>query len=183
MLQFMKHSLKHFYLKTVSPSIIDGKEYEKYINRVTQDKLTRDENSLSHTCAMIIAFDPQTKKVLLVHHKKAQSWLFPGGHVDLGELPPQAALREAEEELSIKKTRADLLGPFGAQVLVIENPAQICREHYDLFYAIPVDTSEIMVNMQEFHAYEWVSVDKARKKIKLLYYRKALDKFIQFMAW
>lgn len=41
-------------------------------------------------------------KVLLVKHKKLGIWLTPGGHIDPGELPHQAAEREFWEETGIK---------------------------------------------------------------------------------
>lgn len=41
------------------------------------------------------------KKVLLIHHKKLQKWLPPGGHMDPNETPPEAAIREAKEETGL----------------------------------------------------------------------------------
>ena len=41
-------------------------------------------------------------KVLLIKHKKLNMWLSPGGHVDAGELPHQAAEREFFEETGVK---------------------------------------------------------------------------------
>ncbi len=38
------------------------------------------------------------KKALLIKHKKLGKWLYPGGHVDDGETPVEAALRETAEE-------------------------------------------------------------------------------------
>lgn len=40
-------------------------------------------------------------KVLLVHHKKLGIWLAPGGHLEAGELPHEAAEREVFEETNI----------------------------------------------------------------------------------
>ncbi len=41
-------------------------------------------------------------QVMLIKHKKVKSWLCPGGHIDLNELPHQAAEREFWEETGIK---------------------------------------------------------------------------------
>jgi 8-oxo-dGTP pyrophosphatase MutT (NUDIX family) len=41
-------------------------------------------------------------KVLLVKHKKLKMWLPPGGHIEAGEQPHQAAEREFFEETNIK---------------------------------------------------------------------------------
>jgi hypothetical protein len=76
-----------------------------------------------------------------------------------------------------------LIGPFGAQVFNIDNPLQICREHYDVFFAISTDKSKVNVDMREFTAYTWVDKAQAREKIELKYYKDALEKFTTFMDW
>ncbi len=49
-------------------------------------------------------------KVLLVKHKKLRIWLNPGGHIDEGELPHEAAEREFFEETGIRVEAFDLSG-------------------------------------------------------------------------
>lgn len=41
-------------------------------------------------------------KIMLIKHKKLQSWMSPGGHIDENELPHQAAEREFFEETGLK---------------------------------------------------------------------------------
>lgn len=41
-------------------------------------------------------------EVLLIHHKKFNKWLPPGGHVEENETPPEAAKREALEETGLE---------------------------------------------------------------------------------
>ena len=50
-------------------------------------------------CASTIIIDEG--KVLLLWHRKLGVWLYPGGHVDPGEVPPEAAVREAREETGL----------------------------------------------------------------------------------
>ena len=52
-----------------------------------------------HTVASLLLMDDQ---VLLIQHKKLNLWLAPGGHVEPGELPFQAAEREFFEETGVK---------------------------------------------------------------------------------
>lgn len=49
----------------------------------------------------------QEGKVLLVKHKKLGIWLNPGGHIDEGELPHEAAEREFFEETGVKVEAID----------------------------------------------------------------------------
>ncbi len=46
-------------------------------------------------------------KVLLVFHKKMQSWMGPGGHIEEGETPEEAAQREFFEETNLRVEPVD----------------------------------------------------------------------------
>ena len=46
--------------------------------------------------------------VLLLRHKRLGLWLQPGGHIDPGESPWQAAVREAHEETGLEVSYTDL---------------------------------------------------------------------------
>ena len=48
-----------------------------------------------------VAFCVNNNKVLLVHHKKLDMWLPPGGHIDKNELPCECTLREFKEETGL----------------------------------------------------------------------------------
>ncbi|MCC6943218.1 MAG: NUDIX domain-containing protein [Thermomicrobiales bacterium] len=83
-------------------------------------------------------------KVLLHFHKKLQRWLPPGGHIEPGELPDSAAVREVLEETGIHiRLSCDQLNEVAAE----DQPRQLCRpagiqlaqirpghEHIDLIY-------------------------------------------------
>lgn len=45
-----------------------------------------------------------SKKVLIRYHDKHDMWLVPGGHIELNETPPEAALREIKEETGLEAT-------------------------------------------------------------------------------
>jgi 8-oxo-dGTP pyrophosphatase MutT (NUDIX family) len=57
-----------------------------------------------HLVSYFILLDEEARKVLLVDHRQAQLWLPPGGHVEVGEHPREAVVRECLEELG---TEAD----------------------------------------------------------------------------
>ena len=73
------------------------------------------------------------KKVLLLMHKKLNIWLPPGGHIELGEDPNEAAMRETKEETGLDIT---LIGEskkydtqYDSQDLI--RPRFLTRHFYD----------------------------------------------------
>ena len=52
-----------------------------------------------------VVFDPLGRVLILRHHRG--EWVFPKGHIDTGETPLQAALREIEEEAGVQATCLD----------------------------------------------------------------------------
>ncbi|HLL60458.1 MAG TPA: NUDIX domain-containing protein [Candidatus Nitrosocosmicus sp.] len=168
------------YLKT---STIDSEDRKRYEKRIQSDLLTRQENSFSHFCSMFIPYDEANRKVLLVHHKKAQSWVFPGGHMEYGESPTETALREATEELGLRKKDVHLEGPISLQVCDINNPVQICREHFDLFFILYVNLHNVKVDRVEVFNSAWITVEDAGSIITLNYYKKALKRFKKYVEY
>ena len=61
--------------------------------------------------AIVVRFDGKEPQVLLVTAKRnRRNWIFPKGHVEKGETPELAALREAREEGGVL---GRLIGPAG----------------------------------------------------------------------
>ncbi len=90
-------------------------------------------------------------KVVLHRHRKLGLWLPPGGHIEQGELPDEAALREVMEEAGIA---VELVGERGLDLDYPGQPVQLVRpegiqleqigpdhQHIDLIYfARPMDS-------------------------------------------
>jgi 8-oxo-dGTP pyrophosphatase MutT (NUDIX family) len=100
-------------------------------------------------------------ETLLLHHRKLDKWLPPGGHIDPHELPDLAALREVEEETGL---RVALLDP-GAQLGTVRRLAQpLCmlletitpeHEHIDLIYVARVLSGSVTHAPHESHGWRW----------------------------
>jgi 8-oxo-dGTP pyrophosphatase MutT (NUDIX family) len=60
----------------------------------------------THVTGSAIVLDADGR-VLLHRHKRLGRWLQPGGHLDPGELPWQAAVRETWEETGVRATHPD----------------------------------------------------------------------------
>jgi 8-oxo-dGTP pyrophosphatase MutT (NUDIX family) len=68
-----------------------------------------------HVTGSAIVVGP--RGVVLLRHKRLGFWLQPGGHIDPGESPWEAALREAAEETGLELAYADV-GSDGVPPLV-----------------------------------------------------------------
>jgi 8-oxo-dGTP pyrophosphatase MutT (NUDIX family) len=68
---------------------------------------------LCYTAGGVLIHD---NKVLLIKHKKLGIWLNPGGHIDEGELPHQAAEREFFEETGVRVRAVDTVELLGKQI-------------------------------------------------------------------
>ena len=72
--------------------------------------------------------------VVLHLHKRMNLWLQPGGHVDPGESPAEAALREATEETGLDLVLADPTGTTIAHVDAHDGPKG--HFHLDVRYVL-----------------------------------------------
>src|ERR1700689_2160060 len=111
-------------------------------------------------------------KILLIHHRQLDKWLPLGGHIELGEDPEQAALREAKEESGLE---VKLLGERppttspGTRALIAPRFLDIHRisdthEHIGMIYwARPKDSAAVKCAEGEHHDIRWCSVDELDK--------------------
>ncbi len=114
----------------------------------------------------VAVFVVREADVLLLFHRKLRKWLPPGGHIDLPELPDEAALREVWEETGL---RVRLIGDDALPVDYLPQlvrPAGIQLEdigpghqHIDLiYYAVPEPADQALTeNRDECEQCGWFS--------------------------
>ena len=106
------------------------------------------------------------KKSILLHwHNKLDMWLPPGGHIEPGEDPEQAIIREVLEEtgLAVKvintgpelKQNYPLQIPPPLTILIedIDDPVSGFHKHIDMIYVCTLVHS----NLERSSSVEWVS--------------------------
>jgi len=124
------------------------------------DPLSQEADPV-HVTASGIVIGP--RGVVLLKHKRLGFWLQPGGHVDSGETPWEAALRESEEETGLVVAFS---GPFdsdGKPVLlhVDVHAGGRGHTHLDLRYLINGGDADPAPPDHESQEIDWFSWDDA----------------------
>lgn len=164
----IKKEIKRFSHKRV-PSLI----ISRFFNHVAKtEKLNKEVNIDEHICSFFVPFNRETKSIYLGHHIKADSWIPPGGHVNLGEHPADTVIREFGEELDYTITK-DQVETFSLSIKDIsKNPRNPCKMHYDFWYLVNVPVVKFNYLKKEFYDAYWHTLDEAIEKINIPMYKE-----------
>ncbi len=128
------------------------------------DRYVRDENPYEHFCTFTVPIVPSKRLVYMGHHKKADAWMPPGGHIDPGENPIQTVKREFEEELQYKIT-FEVVELFDFSVYNVTKEGRDCKIHLDIWYLIHLaHPEEFLYDAGEFHDAGWMTYEEAAEK-------------------
>lgn len=120
-------------------------------------------------CFVVTAYAVRDGQVLLLKHKKLGLWLAPGGHIDEGELPDEAVLRELREESGLT---ADFVvptrgpNPADGQVEFLHPPQHVQVEvipnhnhHIDYVYFLRARPGDVAPGEGESREWRWHSLN------------------------
>jgi 8-oxo-dGTP pyrophosphatase MutT (NUDIX family) len=118
-----------------------------------------------HLTGSAITVSADGSRVLLLHHRKLDRWLQPGGHGDPGETRgEEVALREVLEESGIRGLALHPTAPRPLDVDVHDIPArgsEPAHEHLDLRYLVMAPGgATVAPDLAEMHEIRWVPWDE-----------------------
>lgn len=105
-------------------------------------------------------------KILLIHHKKLDKWLPPGGHIDQDETPDDALKREFKEEVNLdiefisKRLNVPLnkvlATPFYVEVHHVGD-----HDHCCFFYLCKLKENQaVSIRPEEIKEFKWFSKEE-----------------------
>ena len=130
--------------------------------RATGDPFSRNQFVPGHITASCYVID-DAGRLLLHHHRRLNRWLQMGGHLEEGEQPVDAALREAAEESGLHDLQLvqDSIADLDVHVIPAGRGEPEHR-HFDVRYiartALP---GAIAMDAQESNDLMWVDLDRA----------------------
>ena len=110
-------------------------------------------NPAGHVTGSAVVINTTHQSVLLLHHKKLQRWLQPGGHTDPDEHPMATALRETQEETGLQ-TLSFLPSPDPSHLLTIdshwipERPRNARHIHMDFRYLLQASSDTMQLSQE-----------------------------------
>lgn len=125
------------------------------------DPFSRDHFEPGHFTASGFILSPDGQSVLLIHHRKLDRWLQPGGHVDPEDADLlAAACREIREEVGIEKVSPAEEGIYDLDIHPIpERKTEPAHEHFDVRFLLRAESVDIERN-DETHDAAWTPLDK-----------------------
>ncbi len=95
------------------------------------------------------------ERALLLHHRKLDRWLQPGGHADGDGDLAAVALREAEEETGLRGLRVEPAVFDLDRHRIPARGAEPEHWHYDVRFVVHAGAEEAFAVNEESHALEW----------------------------
>jgi 8-oxo-dGTP pyrophosphatase MutT (NUDIX family) len=147
-------------IEAISP--VDEREASSI--RATLDRLTWPDDpfdeELNDHHLTASAFVVSSRGVILHLHKRLGIWVQPGGHVDHGETPEEAAVRETTEETGLRVRHLDPVELFHVDV----HPGPRGHTHFDLRYVLVAEPLDPAPPQEESPEVYWFSFDAAQRR-------------------
>lgn len=157
---------------------VDKKLLKSFQKRLQQGNLIREESPEDHFCVFIVPVHKKSGQIYLGHHKKANDWIPPGGHIEPDETLLEAVKREAQEELGFQITD-EKIELYAVDSLDVSQPGRRCKIHHHIWYLLFMNKlRNFSYTKKEFYDAGWWDINAATKKMRISQYRKTIEKLL-----
>jgi 8-oxo-dGTP pyrophosphatase MutT (NUDIX family) len=135
--------------------LVKSRDLVLHILDHTPAPFSRDQFTPGHITCTGLVLSPDRDAVLLVHHRRLDRWLLPGGHVEPGD----AAIADAARREVVEETGA-VLAPDPAPLIGIDvhgippGKGEPYHLHHDLLFAFRALSTEFQLS-HESRAIAW----------------------------
>jgi 8-oxo-dGTP pyrophosphatase MutT (NUDIX family) len=122
-------------------------------------------NSLeAHFTASALIINTSTKELLLLHHKKLNKWLQPGGHADGETNLEKVARKEVYEETGLNNLKLASNGVYDIDIHHIPESKGIPEHyHYDVRFAYFCNRKEKTKINSESNDFQWIKINEVNR--------------------
>lgn len=119
-----------------------------------------------HVSGSAWVVNPARTHVLMMHHRKLDLWLQPGGHADGDPDITQVVLKETAEETGVELRHLNLVSDaiFDVDVHTVHASVHDPRhEHFDIRFLVEIDDHLPIPGNDESHDIGWIPLDQVMR--------------------
>lgn len=137
-------------------------------------------------------------EIALLHHKKLDKWMIPGGHVDENENPSEAAAREVHEELGLEieflssnhhhfgEALSDARETVAPELIVEEFVPDDDEDgdhiHVDFLFFAEAASSDLRINEREARNADWFTPETVPRTQMFESTARLVDQFFGILS-
>lgn len=132
-----------------------------------------------HVTGSAWVLNPAHDHVLMMHHRKLDLWLQPGGHADGDPDMLRVVLKETAEESGVDERHLRLFSDriFDVDVHTVHESAHDFRhEHFDIRFLLEIDDTIPIPGNDESHQIGWVPLGQVSRLNNALSLRRMVQK-------
>lgn len=139
------------------------------MNSCLGEELLSRKHSFGHFTTSAVILNKDMDKALVINAIKFNKWLFPGGHIDKGETPLEACIREVKEEVGIDGNDLFLIENNIVDIDIHTIPFSSAKNelehwHFDLRYLFRFSENVQVVLNDEALEWKWIPIEQLIEK-------------------
>lgn len=138
-----------------------------------------------HVTGSTWVVNPARTHVLMLHHRKLNLWLQPGGHADGDPDIKRVVLKETAEETGVGMEHVRLVTGdiFDVDIHVVHASAHGPRHvHFDIRFLVEIDDQIPLPGNDESHQVGWIPLDQVSRFNNALSIRRLVQKTRRLVA-